>query len=240
MRTVNQKAFLCIVMTAIMTFAFCACGPDNTEYQVPNGKIGQATQDERGEVVGGEPGDQTGKELKASDYEYNEEKDFKHWKYLIRCTDPVNANKAADFVRDACDNENIGYNNYENTPEGVDLRNSLYRAAAEHDFDASAIDVPVDVSCTPLVLTGYSSAGIEMDDLIEAEYEGVSNQYTCRTVNAESLREAIEKVNSAYEARGEKAPFEIIELTGDQFEDYENNLKRGDVLCTGHHTGMML
>ena len=234
------RKIFCLLMVLVFAAAFWACSADPSEYQKPNGKIGQATNDENGDVVGGEPGDQTGKEGRISDYEYDEDKDFKHWRYLVRCTNPENANKAADFVNAACENENIGYNNYENTPEGVDLRNSLYRTASEYDFDAAAIDVPVDVSCTPLVLTGFSASGIEMDDLIDAVYEDVENQYTCRTVNAESLKEAIETVNKTYTDRGEDAPFEIIELTGEEFQDYEANLKRGDVLCTYHHTAMML
>lgn len=240
MKKNSMVIIMCVVLT-VTASVLAACSVDAAEtYREPNGKVGQATQDERGDVVGGEPGDQTGKEVRVSDYEFSDTKSFLHWRYVVRCTDPSNANAAADFVEAACENENIGYNNYENTPEGVAMRNSLYIAASYTKFDASAIKTPVDISCTPLVLTGFSAAGIVMDGQIPAVYEDTENMYTCRTVNAESLAEAIEMVNSAYTERGEQAPFEIIEMTDDQFRDYKNNLKRGDMLCSGHHTAMVL
>ena len=59
-----------LIMLFFLIFYF-SCKKAKTSYRIPNGKIGQATQDENGGVVGGKPGDQTGNEVKITDYSFS-------------------------------------------------------------------------------------------------------------------------------------------------------------------------
>ena len=68
-------------------------------------------------------------------------------------------------------------------------------------------------------------------------YTGI---YLCGTVNAESLEGAIKVVNKNYIRQGKPAPFKIIKLKPKQFKKPKKYLKRGDVLCTGTHTVILL
>lgn len=66
--------------------------------------VGSARQDEKGRYSGGTAGDQTGKEVSTQEmYTHS-----KGW-YIIRAKDIVHANKIAERMFVACENNNIGY-----------------------------------------------------------------------------------------------------------------------------------
>ena len=210
-----------------------------------SGRMAEAPCDERGRVVGGKKGDQTGREVRITRYVANRHVSYRNWKFVIRCTDPADAKAAATFVTRACRNNKIGYSNYRNRQKGINKRNSLYYEAKEHNFDPRKIRKKVDTSCTPLCLIGFSAAGIDMHYTLRAKYRcrqtgTYTGTYTCRTVNAEALKKSIRLVNRKYRKQGKKPPFKIIKLTPCQFKKYKKNLKRGDVICSGHHTAMVL
>lgn len=66
--------------------------------------VGSAKQDERRKYSGGQAGDQTSKEVSTQNY-------YKHSKgwYVLRAKDINIANKIATAMQQACDNNNIGY-----------------------------------------------------------------------------------------------------------------------------------
>lgn len=75
-------------------------------------KVGSARIDERGKISGGQAGDSTGKEVMQQDYYMHK----KGW-YCFRLKDIETANKVAQSMIDACNNNNIGYD--QNQRDGV-------------------------------------------------------------------------------------------------------------------------
>ena len=69
--------------------------------------IGHASIDERGKIKGGENGDQTGKEVCTRSYYMHS----KGW-YLLRPKKVEHANEIAEAMLRACNNNNIGYDQY--------------------------------------------------------------------------------------------------------------------------------
>ena len=65
------KTITILLIMFLLLLLPTSCKKAKANYRTPNGKIGQATQDENGGVVGGKPGDQTGNEVKISDYSFS-------------------------------------------------------------------------------------------------------------------------------------------------------------------------
>ncbi len=113
--------------------------------------IGNAVCDEHGKAKGGEPGDQTGKELRIQPWHLNK----KGWR-VLRAKDPVVADKIASDMRMACENMAIGYNQSK--------RNTLYNAAKPFDFDCGKVTTPCECDCSSLVRVCVLYAGINVGD----------------------------------------------------------------------------
>ena len=75
-------------------------------------KVGSARIDERGKITGGQAGDSTGKEVMQQNYYM----DSRGW-YCFRAKDINTANGIAQSMIDACNNNNIGYD--QNQRDGV-------------------------------------------------------------------------------------------------------------------------
>ena len=101
-------------------------------------KIGHASIDEKGHARGGTAGDQSGKEVKISDYYIHS----KGW-VVLRCKDPVKRLKIAEAMEKACNNANIGYDQNQ--------RNTLYNAVKDKNFDPSKASKKVETDCSALV-----------------------------------------------------------------------------------------
>lgn len=71
-------------------------------------KVGSARIDERGKISGGQAGDSTGKEVMEQNYYMHK----KGW-YCFRPKDIDTANGIAKSMIDACNNNNIGYDQYQ-------------------------------------------------------------------------------------------------------------------------------
>ena len=113
--------------------------------------IGHASIDERGKATGGKAGDNNGKEVcRANWYKHS-----KGWN-VLRAKDAATAEKIAKAMEAACDNNNIGYNQYK--------RNTLYTAAASFAFDTSKVNTKVDTDCSALVRVCCAYAGIKVAD----------------------------------------------------------------------------
>ena len=110
--------------------------------------IGNAVGDEHGKASGGEPGDQTGEELRIQPWYLNK----KGWR-VFRPKSYEVAQKLADDMRAACDNPAIGYDQKQ--------RNALYTVADQVGFDCSKVDKPCECDCSSLVRVCLAYAGIK-------------------------------------------------------------------------------
>lgn len=100
-------------------------------------RIGHASIDENGKATGGAAGDQTGKEVKISNW-YNG-----GWGFVARCKDSNIANRIAAAAEAGCGNPNIGYDQSQ--------RNTLYTQAKAVGFDLSKIETPCEADCSAFV-----------------------------------------------------------------------------------------
>ena len=118
---------------------------------MPNVVVGSARIDERGRISGGKAGDQTGKEVSTQSW-------YKHkkgWR-VLRCKSADKAEKIARAMQAACDNANIGYDQYQ--------RDSLYNAAKGVDFDPVRVETPCETDCSALVRVCLAYAGILVEN----------------------------------------------------------------------------
>ena len=109
-------------------------------------KISHAAKNEKGTYKDGKRGDQTGKEVCIRDW-YN-----KGWGYVIRFKDRAMAQKFAKAMKDAAENDKIGYNQSN--------RNTLLIEAEKVGWDLSKITVPCDSDCSSLISVAAICAGV--------------------------------------------------------------------------------
>ena len=110
--------------------------------------IGSARQDEHGKAYGGQAGNQSGREISTQNWYLHS----KGWR-VLRAKDSGVGQRLAIAMRAACNNKNIGYNQWR--------RNTLYDAAAIWGFDIARVNTPVDTDCSALVRTCIAyAAGI--------------------------------------------------------------------------------
>lgn len=110
--------------------------------------IGSARQDENGKAYGGQAGNQSGREISTQNWYLHS----KGWR-VLRAKDSGVGQRLAIAMRAACENKNIGYNQWR--------RNTLYDAAAVWGFDISRVNTPVETDCSALVRTCIAyAAGI--------------------------------------------------------------------------------
>ena len=117
--------------------------------------IGSARIDERGRATGGKAGDQTGKEVSTQNW-------YKHSKgwVVLRAKDPKKAEKIAQAMRAACDNNNIGYDQYQNQ--------TLWNQVKDKGYDPAKATEPCETDCARLVRVCCAYAGIMAKDFYTA------------------------------------------------------------------------
>lgn len=118
-------------------------------------KIGSARIDERGKASGGKAGDQTGKEVSTQAW-------YRHSKgwVVLRPKDGVKAKKIAEAMQAACDNNNIGYDQYQNQ--------TLWNQVKDKGYDPAKATEPCETDCARLVRVCCAYAGIMADDFYTA------------------------------------------------------------------------
>lgn len=167
--------------------------------------LGHASIDENGKIHSGTAGDQTTKEVCTRSW-YN-----KPWNVVLRCTDPIMAEKMAVAMEQACANNKIGYDQYQ--------RNSLYTQAQKVNFDLSKITTACECDCSSLVCVCAIAAGIPAGAL----YIGGNMRVTSN-------------MRAAFKNTGK---FEV--LTASKYLTSDKYLKRGDILIKeSSHTAMVL
>lgn len=117
--------------------------------------IGSARIDERGKASGGQAGDQTGKEVSTQNWYLHS----KGW-IVLRPKDGAKAKKIAEAMQAACDNSNIGYDQYNNQ--------SLWNLVKDKGYDPAKADKPCETDCARLVRVCCAYAGIMTDDFYTA------------------------------------------------------------------------
>ena len=113
--------------------------------------IGNAVCDEHGKAKGGQPGNQTGKELRIQAWYLNK----KGW-VVLRPKSPEVAEKLAQDCRWACENMAIGYNQSK--------RNTLYTAAKPLGFNCKEVVTLCECDCSSLVRVCCMYAGVKVND----------------------------------------------------------------------------
>lgn len=121
--------------------------------------IGNAVGDEHGKARGGEPGNQTGKELRIQPWYKNK----KGWRVFRPFSVEV-AQRLADNMRAACNNPCIGYDQGQ--------RNTLWKVAEPLGFDCSKVTTPCECDCSSLVRVCLAYAGIVLRDFNTASEPG--------------------------------------------------------------------
>lgn len=111
-------------------------------------KVGSARMDEHGHIHGGSAGDQTGKELMIQNgYIYNG-----GWDYCIRIRNTTKRKKFIEFIKWACNNSLIGYDQHQ--------RNTLYKELKRIGFkNYKKLNKKVECDCSSLVTCGLIVAG---------------------------------------------------------------------------------
>lgn len=110
--------------------------------------IGHASIDENGKARGGKAGDQSKKEVCVREW-YS-----KPWDFVLRCKNPVKAEKMAVTCEKGCTNDNIGYDQNQ--------RNSLGKEAEKVGFDLSKIITPCETDCSEFMTVCARAARIKV------------------------------------------------------------------------------
>ena len=119
--------------------------------------IGSARGDENGRAYGGQPGDQTGKEVSRQPW-------YKHpqgWR-VFRAKDAEAREKIGACMDAACDNSHIGYDQND--------RLTLYSVAEGVDFDCGKVEIDCETDCSALVRVCCAFAKIDLPNF-NTQYE---------------------------------------------------------------------
>ena len=117
--------------------------------------IGSAVGDENGQGRGGEPGNQTGRELKIEPWYLSK----KGW-IVLRPKDSETAKKLAYDMESACRNKNIGYDK--------DDRDTLRIVSEKVGYDCAKVDTPCECDCSSLVGVCCLYAGVKVSSFSTA------------------------------------------------------------------------
>lgn len=115
--------------------------------------FGSARIDENGKAYGGKAGDQTGKEVSTQAWY----KHSKGWR-VFRAKDPDKRKLIAEAMRRACNNSNIGYDQYQ--------RLTLYEAVKTLGFDPAKATKAVETDCSALVRVCCAFAGVTLPNFV--------------------------------------------------------------------------
>lgn len=114
--------------------------------------IGHSSIDERGKAHSGAAGDQTGEEVVIRGW-YNG-----GWHTVLRCKDEEKAEIVARECENACNNPNVGYDQYQ--------RNTLRKAAKAANWDLSKVG-KCECDCSSLVAVCAECAGVDVPYVYE-------------------------------------------------------------------------
>ena len=132
--------------------------------------LGEAAYDERGALAYGQPGDQTGMEVRITDLY---DSTTKPWKLVFRAKNQEVRDKLALAMTQACNNNNIGYAQYGDGTTPYKDRYGL-RYAIDNDTPSHTIPdvkVPCNCDCSSLVAQCCRAAGIDVPSTMRTAIE---------------------------------------------------------------------
>ncbi|MBQ0005083.1 MAG: peptidoglycan-binding protein [Clostridiales bacterium] len=130
--------------------------PTLTQTVKSTARIGHACANEKGGTTGGKAGDQTTHEVCTGNFKYSSNKaSHFHWAYMARAKDANARAEIAKAMKEACANNNIGYDTSGND------RLTLLKALKANGFKMSKIDKKVECDCSSLVRACCYCAGIK-------------------------------------------------------------------------------
>lgn len=112
-------------------------------------QIGQACSNERGEILNGTKGDQTGREVRINTFF-----DGQVWQVIYRCKDKAKAKLIGQYMADACRNDYIGYDTGKTRYTCWDLAMAIK--------SVKDINVPCNTDCSQLMDICVNLAGIPL------------------------------------------------------------------------------
>lgn len=118
-------------------------------------KLGSARIDENGNARGGKAGDNNKKEVSTQNW-YNHTKGWR----VFRPLSAEAAKTIAQAMQDACDNDNIGYDQNQ--------RLTLYNAAKPLNFIIEDVKTACETDCSALVRVCCAQAGIMVSNFTTA------------------------------------------------------------------------
>lgn len=139
----NMTMIACAFVLCLVVSFFIALSPVYAVGTV----IGQAAAGEGGSLSGNVAGDQSGHEVAVSNYRGGK------WTYVFRAKDPATAKKIAQFMKDACANDHIGYD--------MKDRMTLYYVAEANNWDLTTITTNCETTCVDLVSVCLNAAGVK-------------------------------------------------------------------------------
>ena len=167
--------------------------------------IAHARKNEFGKYQGGAGGDQTGEEVAITKW-YS-----RPWTHVIRCKDKNMAQKIADAMTKAANNNLIGYNQLK--------RNTAFDLVRKVGYDPAKIDKECNTDCSALVSLACMYAGIPETIL----YKGGNSSTTS------NLRSRL-KATGAFEIFSSK-----------EYTQKTDKLLVGDILLSeGHHVAVVV
>lgn len=113
--------------------------------------IAHASLDENKNIKGGKAGDQTGKEVCIRTW-YS-----KPWNVMIRFKDPQKAERVAQDMEWAADNQNLGYDQNQ--------RNTALNKSRKFNYNLSKVNEPCECDCSSLVSIACMYAGVPESSL---------------------------------------------------------------------------
>lgn len=119
--------------------------------------IGHAAIDEHGVITGGQPGDQTGKEVCTREWY-----DFGYTQ-VLRPKDDALRHFIGANMEAACRNEKIGYDQSQ--------RNTLYTELRARAWNMNAVDVACECDCSSLVACCVNASGVTVSPSITTRNE---------------------------------------------------------------------
>lgn len=154
-------------------------------------KIGHASSSETGKISGGAAGDQNGREV----YTRSWYKHSKGW-VTLRCKNPVMAEYIAQGMEKACANNDIGYDQSQNT--------TLWNDVKPYGFDPSKTTKKVETDCAKLVrvCVQYAAKKVGLDIEIPNFYTATLVSQLMSTGLFEKLTEDKYNTQDAYLERG--------------------------------------
>lgn len=179
-------------------------------------KIGHASIDENGKVVGGKTGDQTGKEICTRNW-YD-----KGWNVYLECTDEKLADKAASIMECICADDKYGYDqNQRLTGYNNIVKNGGRVHGAEGEFD-----------CSSLVSACYKLAGLNVSQSCTTRSLRVAllatGKFKAYTDKKYLTSDTYAKRGGIYLKEGSHVVMALVDGTGDKETIYI--VKAGDTL----------